>query len=51
MIETNCTKDKNLLYKEEILNKYMSSEYKYRNELYKELLEISNYNDTEKQSL
>ena len=41
MLETNCTNDQNLLYKDEILFKYATSDYKYKNELYQELLEIN----------
>lgn len=43
MLETDCTSDPNLLYKDEILFKYATSDYKYKNELYQELIEINEY--------
>mmetsp|Transcript_20531 Transcript_20531/g.21307 ORF Transcript_20531/g.21307 Transcript_20531/m.21307 type:complete len:220 (+) Transcript_20531:21-680(+) len=44
MLNTGCTNDKNFLEKEQILNMFLSSDYKHRNELYQELLELADVN-------
>lgn len=41
MLATGCTNDSNLLYKDEVLFKYAISDYKYKNELYQELIELN----------